>query len=177
MTVAEYFAIPETVLPSELVYGSMRVAEAPTVSHQRVVRDVAFALVEFVRPRRLGEVLLAPIDVVLDYDAALVVQPDVVFLSSGRAHFVTNKVYGPPDLVVEVLSPNPRIGQLDERLDWFARHGVRECWLMRLPNRQIEVWSLKDGAIAGRHIFSGFQPIASRVLGGLTLTPIDAFGW
>jgi hypothetical protein len=33
MTLQEYFATPETVLPHELAFGHLRVAEAPTVSH------------------------------------------------------------------------------------------------------------------------------------------------
>ena len=177
MTVAEYFQTPETVLPQELAYGVLRVAEAPTVSHQRVVRDIAFALMTFVNERRLGEVLLSPMDVVLDADAALVVQPDILYVSAGRSHVVTNKVFGAPDLVVEVLSPNPRIGKLDERVEWFARYGVRECWLARLPERRIEVLALEPGGVARRNVFADGQTVISEVLEGLPLKPVDIFGW
>jgi len=177
MTVAEYFQTPETVLPQELVYGALRVAEAPTAAHQRVVRDIAFALMTFVNERRLGEVLFSPMDVVLDVDADLVVQPDILYVSAGRSHVVTNKVFGAPDLVVEVLSPNPRIGKLDERVEWFARYGVRECWLVRLPERRIEVLALEAGGIARRNAFADHQTVISEVLEGLPLKPLDIFGW
>src|SRR5262249_46820514 len=125
MTTAEYFQTPETVLPRELAHGVLRVADSPTASHQRVVRDLVITLEKFVRERQLGEVLPAPLDVVLDYDRGLVVQPDLVFISRGRAHLVTDRLHGPPDLVVEVLSPHPRIGSLEERVGWFAAAGVR----------------------------------------------------
>ena len=44
MTTAEYFQTPETSLPSELVFGRHRVAEAPSTSHQRVVRELLLGL-------------------------------------------------------------------------------------------------------------------------------------
>ena len=34
-TTEEYLDTPETVLPRELAFGVMRVADAPVVSHQR----------------------------------------------------------------------------------------------------------------------------------------------
>src|SRR5687767_2475511 len=56
MTTVEYLQTPETVLPRELAFGVLRVADAPTLFHQRVVRDVTVALHAFVREYRLGEV-------------------------------------------------------------------------------------------------------------------------
>jgi hypothetical protein len=84
MTTAEYFMTPETVTPAELVYGVLRVADAPVVRHQRVVRDLTIRLTAFAREQGLGEVLPAPIDVVLDRANALVVQPDVLFVAADR---------------------------------------------------------------------------------------------
>jgi len=37
LTVDEYFRTPETLLPAELVYGALRVAESPSVRHQQAV--------------------------------------------------------------------------------------------------------------------------------------------
>lgn len=152
MTTAEYFQTPETALPRELAFGELRVAEAPSVSHQRVVGRLYLALAPFVQQRHLGEVLLAPTDVVLDYEAALVVQPDLTFVSTERAARVTKRVEGAPDLVIEVLSPHPRIGRLEERIGWFARTGVRECWLVSLHERRLAVLSMDAGVVSDRRI-------------------------
>ena len=177
MTTVEYFRTPETVVPQELIFGELRVAESPTVFHQRVVRELVMNLAPFVRDRRLGELLFAPMDVVLDFDRDLVVQPDVLFVSSDRAHIVSDKVYGVPDLVIEVLSPSPRIGRLSERLGWFAQYGVRECWLARLPDKQVSVLAMtKDGVVA-EATFSRATRIESSVLPGLELTPLEIYGW
>jgi len=177
MTTIEYLQTPETVLPRELAFGVLRVAEAPRASHQRVVLELVLALAPFVRERQLGEVLPAPIDVILDVDAALVVQPDLVFVSKDQKGIVGDQIVGPPAMVVEVLSPHPRIGQLEERIGWFARYGVRECWLADLTQRKIAVLSLSREGLRGRAVFSDREPVRSRVLGDLDLTPRQIFGF
>ena len=139
MTTAEYLRTPESLVPTELIYGKLRVAESPLPRHQAVVLDLGTALVAHVRQRRLGEVWISPLDVILDADRALIVQPDLFFISNDRSHIVTDRVRGAPDLVVEVLSPNPRIGKLGERIGWFQEYGVKECWLIHQLEHRVEV--------------------------------------
>jgi Uma2 family endonuclease len=146
------------------------------VSHQRVVLELLLSLAPFVRQANLGELLPAPMDVVLDVDAALVVQPDLLFVGRDRLHTISDRIYGAPDLVIEVLSPRPRIGELDARLEWFARYGVRECWLADLVSRRITVLGFASGRMHSRSSFAGAQALVSAVLPGLTLTPLQVFG-
>jgi Uma2 family endonuclease len=177
MTTTEYLGTPETVLPRELAFGVLRVRDSPVVVHQRVVRDLTIALTAFTRDHRLGEILPAPMDVILDADANLVVQPDIVFVSTERASIISDRIYGTPDLVVEVLSPHPRIGRLHEKVEWFARYGVKECWLVDLTRREIAVLAFEGGRVAGRGLFSDSERIVSAVLPGLGLTPFALFGY
>ena len=177
MTTADYLATPETVRPAELAYGVLRVADAPAVRHQRVVRELTIRLSALTTERGLGEILPAPSDVVLDRDLHLVVQPDVLFVSAARRRIVGDRVEGPPDLAIEVLSPNPRVGTVEEKVTWFARYGVRECWLVDLTRRQIAVLTFGDGHVSGRAVFDSEEPIRSGVLEGLSLRPADVLGW
>jgi len=177
MTVQEYQLTPMTRTPQELIFGAVRAADAPLVAHQRVVFAMARALQSHVDNRRLGEVLIAPTDVVLDAERALVVQPDVVFVSRARADIVLDRVYGAPDLVVEVLSPHPRIGQLDERVGWFAAYGVREVWLYHQPERQMEVLACSGGHIVSRAAFGRHQLLDSAVLPAFARTIADIVAW
>lgn len=164
ITLQEYLATPETVLPAELAYGALRVAEAPTARHQSAVADLFRALDSHVRERRLGRVWLAPLDVVLDARRALVVQPDLMVITNGRECFVRDRIYGPPDLVIEVLSPNARVGSIDERIGWFGEYGVRECWLVHLDRKNVTVIAYAAKRIAERRVFGRDDPIASAVL-------------
>lgn len=177
MTTREYLDTPETVLPSELAYGELRVRDSPVVEHQRAVRDLTIALDRFARSRQLGEVLPAPMDVVLDRDANLVVQPDILFVSAARRHLLTSKVEGAPDLVVEVLSPQPRIGLTEDKVTWYARYGVRECWLVHLTRRQLVVLGFEDGRVARHALFDSGDYVRSAIFDGLMLRPADVTGW
>jgi len=164
MTVDEYFHTPETVRPSELRYGVLHVAESPSPQHQSAVAQLFRSLDAHVRARDVGEMWLAPLDVVLDDEKALIVQPDLMFISKAREWIVQDRVRGAPDLVVEVLSPNPRIGKTEERVTWFAEYGVRECWLVHLDRRDITVVTCAHRRIAGRRVFARREPLESAVL-------------
>jgi Uma2 family endonuclease len=178
MTTAEYFTTPESSLPTELVFGQLRTAEAPSTSHQRVVRELLLAIAQETSAHDAGEVLCAPVDVVLDFAGNLVVQPDLVFISKHRNDIVRERIYGPPDLAIEVLSPDPRIGQLDERIGWFARYGVRECWLADQKQKQIVVLTLsRRHGVVSRTAVSDSQTVVSDVLAFTEVDALRVFGY
>jgi Uma2 family endonuclease len=167
VTTDQYFRMPETPLPQELVFGMLRDAPAPTPGHQAVVGRFYLALARHLERRFVGRVWLSPIDVVLDRARHLVVQPDLIVLTNARLRLVTDRVWGAPDLVVEVMSPRPRIGTLDERLRWFAEYGVRECWLVHHLSQQIDIRQFARGTMTGRR-FERDEPLRSLVLPDFT---------
>lgn len=169
----EYLMMPEVLYPQELVWGIVREAAAPTPRHQEAVGDFYFHLRQHLASATTGpnaqatpsgRAWMAPVDVVLDVAEGLIVQPDVVVVLQPRLYLVTDRIWGAPDLVVEVMSPRPRIGSLDERLGWFARYGVRECWLVEVMDHECEIVSFADGRISARRRFGPRQPLRSDVL-------------
>jgi Uma2 family endonuclease len=176
MTIDQYFLTPETMLPQELVWGMVRDAPAPAPGHQWVVGQFYVALREHVRRHSWGRVWVSPIDVVLDRHRHLVVQPDVILVAEAHAGIVTDRVWGPPDLVIEVLSPRPRIGTLEERIAWFAQYGVRECWLVQQDERTVEVLEFSSGMVVDRRLCLSDEPLRSSVLPAFSATPAAIFG-
>jgi Uma2 family endonuclease len=169
MTVDEYFTkTPETVRPTELIFGAIRVADSPMPRHQMAVADFFRALDGHVRERRLGRMWIAPLDVVLHERRALIVQPDLFFVSNERAHIVTDRVRGAPDLVIEVLSPHPRLGRAEERVEWFSEFGVHECWLVHQDRLSLEIIDFSDRRTSSRVVLNRRQPIVSAVLSEFT---------
>jgi Uma2 family endonuclease len=92
----------------------------------------------------LGQVGIAAIDIVLDADRALVVQPDVLFVATERLSIIRNQVWGPPDLVVEVVSQGTVAHDTGEKLAWYRQYGVREYWLVEPADGRVTVLSF-DG--------------------------------
>lgn len=171
LTTKAYLEGAETLAPQELVYGVLRDAPAPTPRHQDTVGITYRLLQTYFERTGTGKAWISPIDVILDREKALVVQPDVIALMRDRLHIVTDRVWGPPDLVVEVLSPQPRIGRLSERVEWFAQYGVRECWLIYQLSMQVDVIAFAEERVQATRAFHREELIGSSLLPDLAVTP------
>jgi Uma2 family endonuclease len=173
MTTDEYlYSTEETNRIRELAAGRVREPPAPFWSHQELVLKVARLIGDHVEPRNLGRVAVAPVDVVLDRAKNLVLQPDVVFISTARLSIIRDQVWGAPDLVVEVLSHSSRRYDRGPKLDWYEQYGIRECWLVDLYGDQVIVVDFTSGTRQQR-VAHGARAIRSSVLPDLQTS---AFG-
>ena len=172
MSTAEYFRMPETNRPAELVYGVVREPPSPFYGHQQVVGQLFVLLKAHVAHRQLGDVCVSPMDVVLDEDAGLIVQPDVTFVSNDRTSIVRGHIRGAPDLVVEVVSPSTEYRDRTIKLAWYRKYGVRECWLMYPAVERIDVVDCGSGS---RESFAGPQRLRSRVFPELNVKAAECF--
>jgi Uma2 family endonuclease len=175
ITVPEYFRQPESMRPMELVYGVVREPPAPRYGHQSIVTRLTALLDAHVRERDLGRVCVSPVDVVLDEPAALVVQPDIVFVARERLAIISDRIWGAPDLVVQGLSPRTAARDRVVKLEWYRQYGVRECWLVDAQRRAVEVVSLTAADAGGRSTYSGVMPLRSPVLPSWNVPADDIF--
>jgi Uma2 family endonuclease len=164
VTVGEYLDGPEQTRPMELVYGVVREPAAPVWGHQAVVVRTLVLLEGHVRERGLGHVGVAPTDVVIDRDRALVVQPDVFFVSHHRASIVGDVVWGAPDLVVEVTSRRTATRDRKTKLRWYRQYGTKECWLVDPERERVTVYDFTGADRSAFEAFAGPTPVRSRVL-------------
>ena len=139
LTYGDYARLPDDNLRHEIIGGEHYVTPSPATRHQRISSRLLRLLGGFAEEHGLGEVFDAPFDVVLSpHD---IVVPDLLYLSHERAQFLTqNNLQGPPDLVIEILSPTTR--RRDERLkrDLYARAGVREYWLVDPDRKEVTIY-------------------------------------
>ena len=166
MTTDEYLHSYETNRPRELAHGMVREPPAPFFSHQQVVLKIARLLAEHVERSSLGQIGIAPIDVILDAEQSLIVQPDVLFVAAARMSIVRDQVWGAPDLVVEVLSPGTAAHDGTEKLGWYRQYGVRECWLVDPGAGRIAIVDF-TGATPETRAFYQDRMLRSSVLTGL----------
>lgn len=145
-TYAEFARLPESGSTRyEIIDDELFVTPSPGARHQRVVKRILLALDGFVEAHELGEVFISPFDVLFaegDY-----VEPDVLFVREDRARVVTERgIDGPPDLVVEVLSPSTEARDRGIKLERYRHYGVPEYWIVDPDARTLEVWRLSHGA-------------------------------
>ena len=152
----------------EIVDGELLVTPSPKTLHQRIVGNLFAELRQHVRTQRLGEVFVAPYDVVFTHWTVL--EPDVLFVSQSRLQSIGEKyVSGPPDLVVEVLSESTAQVDREIKPKQYARYGVTEYWLIDPDGKTMEIFHLKEGEyqMAARLGFG--ETLTSPLFSGLSL--------
>src|SRR6185369_1043638 len=106
ISTGSYLRGRETMRRRELVFGVVREPPSPRYGHQALLVRLTVLLDPIARDGGAGVVCLSPMDVVLDRERALILQPDVMFISNARKSIIGDRIYGAPDLVVEVISPS-----------------------------------------------------------------------
>ncbi|HXU45100.1 MAG TPA: Uma2 family endonuclease [Thermoanaerobaculia bacterium] len=164
---SDYAALPDEPR-CELISGRFYVTPSPTYTHQATVAELVPRF-ERAATAAGGKVVFAPMDVTLADHS--VVQPDLIYISPERRHILAERIQGAPDLLVEVLSPGTTRRDRGEKLDLYARSGVREYWIVDCVARQIEFLILRDGQFVV-HVPSG-GVFRSQALPGLDLDLAD----
>jgi Uma2 family endonuclease len=145
-TYSEFARLPsEGSTRYEVIDGELVVTPAPTTRHQRIVAKLLSRLFAFAEAHDLGQAFPAPLDVLFaegDY-----LEPDVVFVRRDRLDVLSDRgVEGPPDLVVEVVSPSTAERDRGVKLARYRLYGVPEYWVVDPEAHTIDVWRLAEGA-------------------------------
>ena len=149
LTFDQWLNLPETMEHYEIEDGVRYLSPGATVFHQRVMRRVANPLSDFVEAHGLGEVFTPPMDVLISREPLRIRQPDVLFLSAGRAviggpeeAMATKFLEMPPDLVVEVWSPSDTRSVLERKLRDYQAIEVPECWVFHTADLTASILDL-----------------------------------
>ena len=158
----------------ELLDGELILVGSPNEDHQIASVELGTQMHSFVKEHDLGRVFFAPFDVLFsDTD---VVQPDLLFVSKDRYHIRTPaNIQGAPDLVVEVLSPSSSRRDWGYKRELYARHGVREYWVIDPTNRIVSVMTLQDGVLEIDQTLTEDNTARSSVLEGFDVNLAEIF--
>jgi Uma2 family endonuclease len=158
----------------ELIDGEFFLSPTPSIAHQRASRDLAFLLMEHLRRTGKGELLMAPTGVRLDERSVL--EPDVLIVLRENAALVgTQVIDGPPDLVVEVLSPGTARRDLGIKREKYRSSGVPEYWIVDPANARVEVLVLENGDYVRLGLFTRDDKLRSRILVDLEIALSEVF--
>lgn len=126
----EYLALPDDGRIIEWVDGRVLFHMPPTPMHQIISSLIEKLLGNYVAVLNLGLVLGAPVEVKL-WPNGPSREPDLLFVAADKLFLVGDKrLDGPPDLVVEIVSPTSvTLDRIDKYLE-YERAGVREYWII-----------------------------------------------
>jgi Uma2 family endonuclease len=129
-SIEEFWALPESVLPTEYINGEIIMAPTPTVTHQTVLRNIFRAVDGFVQRNVLGNVLFSPLDIVLP--TSEVVQPDLFFFTTKEWEQIGSpkRIQGVPSLAMEILSPGSVKHDTITKRKLYEQNKVREYWIV-----------------------------------------------
>jgi Uma2 family endonuclease len=166
ITAEEYLAMPEDEFKAELIDGEIVMSPRASGEHQEIVYRLAARLDDWVRPCRTGRVLQ---DVDVTLDERLVYAPDVVFLSlEHKDRYRRGRIFGPPDLAVEIISPGSvRMDRVRKFRD-YLRYGVRWYWIMEQEGPVLEEYEAVEGVYVRRTTVEGEESFSPLVFPGLT---------
>jgi len=159
-TVEDYKKLPEGV-PVELIGGYLVKEPSPEYLHQRVSMYLSSGMHQFVKQQDLGEVLAAPMDVYLDEEN--VFQPDILFISKENLSLIEKDgIHGPPDIVIEILSPSNAYHDVSTKLRIYEKYEVKEYFIADPASRDVTRYSLIKGKY--REVSREVGVIISKVL-------------
>ena len=172
LTYADYLALPGDER-YELLDGELVLVASPNEPHQRASKRLTRQLLA-VEDSGLGQIYIAPFDVLLSDTE--VVQPDLMFISQEREDIITHaNVQGAPDLVVEILSPSTANRDWTRKREMYARHGVKELWIVDPEARIVWVMLLRDGDFELTGVYGEGQSFSSATLEGFTIDLDETF--
>lgn len=145
----------------ELIDGELYEMPSQSPRHQGIVGCLVYAVMLYLEARPLGEILIAPLDVLLPGEDT--VQPDLIYVPGERAAIATERgIEGVPDWVVEVLSPSNREYDLKTKRALYSRVGVPVHWVVDPKAQKVRAWegdsltAYRSGEIARVSLLPGF---------------------
>ncbi len=168
VTYQDYLELPEDGQKYEIINGEFVKTPAPQLIHQRVSVNLMYEFQTFAKLNHAGEVLCAPVDVVLT--ETNVVQPDILFITTKNSGIAGEKnVSGAPDLLIEIISPDSGYYDMVEKKDLYEKFGVKEYWIVDPKKKWIEIYVNEEGKFKLLQRQEDKGVLASKVLRGFQI--------
>ncbi len=166
LTYEDYVNFPNDGNRHEIIDGEHFMTPSPQTRHQIVSKNLQWILETYARETGLGHVLFAPVDVVLS--DTTVAQPDILLVRKEREHIIKrNFIEGPPDLIIEILSPGGERLDRQTKMKSYALLGVPENWIVDFETRILEQYVLKGQLYQREGVFA--ETFSPTLFPGLTI--------
>lgn len=180
MTLEEFLELPEEKPALEYVDGEVVRKVSPQGEHSTLETLLPEWINRFARPRRLAHAFAelrisfggwSPVP-----DIAVYRWSRIPFTERGR---VPNTFPEPPDIAIEIVSPDQSVTALAKRCQWFVEHGVGLALLIDPGEESVIIFRPESGArvLAGTDeidfgdTLPGFRPTVQELFALLSPSP------
>lgn len=143
ITADEFLAWPdEPGCRQELIRGEVVSMSLPGGEHGETALEIGYLIRAHVGPRNLGKVYAAETGFIVERDPDTVRGADVAFVAAERLARITDRkkhIPFAPDLAVEVLSPNDRDVEVEEKTQLWLAAGTQVVWNVDPDTRTVGV--------------------------------------
>ncbi|MFN0096944.1 MAG: Uma2 family endonuclease [Dehalococcoidia bacterium] len=164
LTLEEFLRRPETEPASEFVCGEVIPKPMPNAFHGAIVMYLGHLLLSHILPRKLGWVLTETRHADSAENRSYL--PDVSVLlrrPGGPSSLVLGPLWFPPDLAVEVSSPDDRPTRIADKLAFYLRAGVPLVWIIDPEERSLVAYRpgqqpeyfRHEGSVSGDPVLPG----------------------
>ena len=140
VTADELLAMPDDGFRYELVRGELTKMPPGGFEHSTIAANITMRLGPHVKDNGIGKVGTAEPGFLLESDHVRV--PDVAFVRQGRIDTVADVrrfFPGPPDIAFEVVSPNDRYTEVDEKVADYLAAGTLAVVVVDPRRRTVKV--------------------------------------
>jgi Uma2 family endonuclease len=126
------------------INGEIIMASPARIKHEDFVDFWKTVFRRYVKKKELGRVIGSRVAMKFsEHDAP---EPDIMFVKKERLHLLgETEIFGPADLVVEVVSPGSRRVDFVDKREVYADYGVQEYWLIDFYRQQAFFWKNVNG--------------------------------
>jgi Uma2 family endonuclease len=176
LTIADLDAMPDDGNRYEIIEGELFVSCSPSLTHQRVFKNLFVPISNWLAQSPIGEVVATPGVIFSEFSG---VSPDIVFISNDRRDEIASgeRVFGAPDLIIEILSPgseNQRRDRVAKR-QLYGKYGVKEYWVVDPHQRTIEIYYLLGRTLKLRSVLQEPDELTTSLLPGFSCQVEDVF--
>jgi Uma2 family endonuclease len=143
LTLEQFKRLVNDGMKADLINGVMLVATPASYTHERLFNFLMRLVGDYVEERDMGIVLGSRS--LVEVGPRDGYEPDLCFVAQNRLDIINEtSITGPPDLVVEIISPSTRRHDAYAKKQGYARLGVPEYWLIDPDNRVVAFYRLTE---------------------------------
>jgi Uma2 family endonuclease len=165
----------------EIIDGEpYNMSPAPGMTHQKMLGEIHRQIANFLEDKPC-DVFSAPFDVFLpepgesEDETSTVVQPDISVICD-EAKLSEKGCIGPPELVIEIVSPSGASRDQIKKRRLYEKKGVAEYWIVHPSDKLLWKYVLSGGSYGKPEVYDNSGTPTAEVLPEFELDLLKLFG-